>query len=88
MNAIQLEFNLKDESEVEVQMRYMKQQLDDLSFSLGKRSRRIFAEISYIKKKCFELESENHELKESLRIMNNQKTEWVYGSNGCLFEAS
>ena len=87
MNAIQLEFNLADESPEALRFNQMQAQIDQMSDSLGKARRRLFAELGELKKLYASIAAENHELKSALNEFKCQKTEWVYGQNGSLFEA-
>lgn len=87
MAAVQLEFNLKDESYEDLKISAMQQQIDAMHASMGKVRKKLFGELSELKKACFSLQIENQSLKEVVRSIKGEKTEWVYLENGFLCNA-
>jgi regulator of replication initiation timing len=83
MNAIQLEFNLDNESENEIRFSMMQKQINEMSDSMGKVRRKLFSEMSECKRLYVEIKQENEKLKRDLK---NQKTEWVYLQNDLLVD--
>ncbi len=84
MNAIQLEFQI--DAEEDVRFSNMKKQIDALNDSMGKVRRKLFAELTEIKKLYTALKIENESMRSILSEMNHEKTQWAYGQNGCLFD--
>ena len=84
--STQLELNLEGKSDEEMQLYTMQKQLDDMIESMGKVRRRLFSEISEMKKICLNLQQENENLKNILNELNDGKTEWNYQKNGYLFD--
>ena len=79
--AIQLEFNIADESEIEIKLGYMQKKLDEMADSMGKVRRKLFSEMTEIKK-------ENIRLKQIVEGMQSEKITWQYGQGNCLFDAT
>jgi len=88
MDAIQLEFNLENRSPEEMQMYTMQKQVDQMCESMGKVRKKLFAELGEIKKICYNLKKENDDLKSILKDLKNERTDWIYGQNGCLVDVS
>ena len=86
MNAIQLELNLKDESEVDVKLNIMNTQISSIDESMGKVRRKLFSQVGEIQKMCLELKKENELLKQAIMEMKNEKTDWTFGQEGTLFD--
>jgi len=84
--VVQLEFNIDDKSESEVKLDIMQKQIDEMHNSMGKVRRKIFSEVSEMKKLYAELLKQNEELKNTIREMKNEKTQWVYEKEDCLFD--
>ena len=84
--AIQLEFNMKNESEVELKFSEMQKQLNEMNESMGKVRRKLFAEMGELKKLLHEMKMENENMRNKLNEFSNEKTEWVYKSGDKLFE--
>ncbi len=84
--AIQLEFNIENKSSEEMQLSLMQKQIDQMGESMGKVRRKLFSEMSEMKKLYVELQKENENLKQMLKELKNEKTEWTYGEGGCLFD--
>lgn len=84
--AIQLEFNIENKSHEEMQLFLMQKQIDEMCESMGKVRRRLFSELGEMKKVCATLQKESDELKSILKGLKNEKEEWTYGKNGCLFD--
>lgn len=85
-NAVQLELNLESRSSHEMQLSLMQKQIDQMCDSMGKVRRKLFSEMSEMKKLFAQLEEENFNLKTTLKELKNERTEWTYGQNGCLFD--
>ena len=81
--SIQLEFNINNESEEERKNFFLQQQINEMRVSIGKIQRKLFREISELKK-------ENEFLKKEIWEMKNEKAdpEWIYGQKDCLFDVS
>lgn len=86
MNAIQLEFNINNESDADIKFSLMKKQLDEMHESMGKVRRKLFSQMGEMQKLCLELKTENENLKQAIKEMRNDKTEWIYGQDGSLFD--
>jgi len=86
MNAIQLEFNVENECYTDLKVSLMQRQLIAMEDSVGKVRRKLFAEMGEIKKMYGEMKIENEKLKDALRLLNDEKTEWDYGQDGYLFD--
>jgi DNA repair exonuclease SbcCD ATPase subunit len=89
-NAVQLEFNLDNKSSQEMQLYIMQKQIDQFCDSMGKVRKKLFAELTQMKKVCEELQKENENLKCLLKEIKNEsnikKMQWTYGQNDCLFD--
>lgn len=85
MNCVQLEFNIEDKNPEEIKLSLMQKQIDQLSESMGKVRRKLFSEMGEMKKLYAELQKENEQLKIMLKELKNEKTEWNYGQDDCLF---
>ena len=84
--GIQLDLNLEDKNSQEIKFELLQKQIDQMNESMGKVRRKLFANMT-------ELRKENHELRQKLELMEsiqrnltNTKTEWVYHENGLLFD--
>ena len=86
MSSVQLEFNIEDQSESEIKLSIMQKQIDEMHESMGKVRRKLFSEMGEMKKLFAELQTENQNLKEMLKELKNERTEWTYGEEGCLFD--
>lgn len=86
MNAIQLEFNVTDETESEIKIAIMQKQLDAMHESMGKVRRKLFSQMGELQKLYLELKTDNEILREVLRELKNEKTEWIYTQGGNLFD--
>jgi hypothetical protein len=86
MNAIQLEFNVKDESEGEIKLGLMQIKINAMDESMGKVRRRLFAQMGELQKLYLELKLENQALKDALNGIKNEKTDWVYAQESHLFD--
>lgn len=84
--TVQLEFNMEDKSSEELQLSMMQKQIDQISISMDKVRRKLFAEIGEMKRLYAELQKENQELKNILSEANHGKTQWTYGQDDCLFD--
>ncbi len=86
MNATQLEFNMDNKTPAEMEMHYMKKQLLDMTESMGKVRRKLFAELTELRKLCDEIQKENLSLKTIL--IGKHKIEWDYNKPEYLFDIS
>lgn len=84
--SVQLEFNIENKSSEEMQLLLMQKQIDQMSDSMGKVRRKLFSEMSEMKRLFSDLQRENQELKTMLKEIKNEKTQWIYGQEGCLFD--
>ncbi len=82
MSAIQLEFNINNESEEDYRFSYMQKQINEMNESMGKVRRRIFSEVGELKKLILSLREENETLKKRV----HEKTDWQYMINDSLFD--
>lgn len=85
MSAIQLEFNIKEETDLEMKIRHMELQVACIEESFGKVRRKLFSQIGEIEKRCVALDIENQNLKSILTGKNYDNSPWIYGQNGRLF---
>jgi hypothetical protein len=85
MNAIQLEFNIADESEADAKIKFLQMQIDKMNESMDKVRRKLFAQMGEIQKLCHSLKQENQELKLALLNKNSEQEVWEYGQGEHLF---
>ncbi len=85
---IQLELNFQDKTPDQMTLSLMQKQIDEMSESMGKVRRKMFAELGEVKKMHDRLIKEHADLQSSISTMLNQKTEWLYQSGESLFEIS
>ncbi len=85
MNAIQLEFNFDNESDLRFSQ--MEKQISEMNESMGKVRRKIFSEVGELKKLCQTIQEENEALKNQLKKLLNEKTNWEYGKDNLLFKS-
>lgn len=88
MEHIQLELNLKGETDMELKISSMQKQLEDMHESMGKVRRKLFSEMGDLKKSFFDLQKENEKLKLCIKDRSHEKQEWSYKEEGCLFNVS
>lgn len=86
MNAMQLEFNLKDESDVDVKLNIMSSHIASIDESMGKVRRKLFSQVCELNKLYLELKNENELLKQAIRELKNERTDWTFGQKGTLFD--
>lgn len=86
MASIQLELNLDNKSSEKIRLDEIQNHIEEINKSMGKVRRKLFLEISEMKKLYADLLKENEELKTILKEMKNEKTQWKYGQNGYLFD--
>lgn len=86
MGSVQLEFNLDGKSDEDVRFSHIQKQVDEMSVSVGKVRKRLFAELSEVKKLCADLVHQNEALKKELADLKDQKTEWLYCQDGFLLK--
>lgn len=84
--AVQLEFNIDNKSSQEMSLDAMQKQIDQMSVSMDKVRRKLFAELGEMKRLYADLQKQNEELKNILRNTSYEKTQWSYGQKGCLFD--
>ncbi len=84
--AVQMEFNINNDSATDVKLSLMQKQIDEMHESMGKVRRKLFGEMGEMKKLYTELKAENEGLKMQLKELKNEKTEWVYTKEDCLFD--
>jgi hypothetical protein len=82
----QLEFNLEDKTPDEMKLYLMQKRLDEFCLSMDKVRRKLFAELSDVKRVCADVQEENRELKKALYKLSGQREEWVYLQGDYLFE--
>lgn len=85
MTATQLELNLESDSE-NLKFCLVQNQIDAINESMGKVRRKLFSELTEIKKLFFELKKENEFLKAEVRGLKNETTEWRYNEGNSLFD--
>ncbi|MEN6512242.1 MAG: hypothetical protein ABFD00_10500 [Chloroherpetonaceae bacterium] len=83
--VIQLEFNLENKTNEEIQLSILQKQVDQMNDSMGKVRRKLFSELGEVKKICSELQQENYDLKNLIKELKNEKTSWLYKTEGRLF---
>ncbi len=83
---MQLELNLENKSDSDIQISNMQKQIDEAIESMGKVRRKLFSQISELKKEILEIKIENEHLKEKIRIIRDEKIEWEYKKTDCLFD--
>lgn len=83
---MQLEFNLENKSKADVKLACMQKQIDNTIESMGKVRRKLFSQMGELKKEMAELKVENESLKEKVRLLNDEKIEWEYKKEDCLFD--
>jgi septation ring formation regulator EzrA len=86
MNAVQLKFNINNESNEDFRFSSMQKQIDDMNESMGKIRRKLFSQMGDLKKICEVLRKENEKLKNVIKEMKNEKFEWTYEKDYCLFD--
>jgi hypothetical protein len=84
--GIQLEFNFYGESAENRRFAQMEEQIREIKESTDKVRRKLFSDMSELKKALFYLKCENHELKQKINNILGEKAEWNYLCNENLFE--
>lgn len=84
--TLQLEMNLEDRNTEEMRIYHLQKQLDSISESLGKVRRKMFCEITEVKRICSKVMQENEELRSLINRLNDAKKEWVYTQDDFLFQ--
>lgn len=85
MNPLQLDFIMDDETAIEIKIKYMQKEINDIRESSRKCIKKLFCINGEISKTCLQFQNEIQELKRILKGLTNEKTEWVYGQENCLF---
>lgn len=83
--CIQLEFEMSKNEHT--QLESMQHQMDQMRASMDKVRKKLFAELSEVKKTIGSLELENEQLRAILKELKDHKTEWQYCQDGHLFRA-
>lgn len=86
MEAIQLDLTVDYASGVEGKVDFISKRVDIMNESMGKVRKKLFAEIGQLKSLLLAIQVENESLKESVRKLKNEKTEYIYGQDGNLFD--
>lgn len=86
MKSMQLEFNFESAGETDTRLTQMQKQIDDACESMGKVRRKLFSQMGELKKEMAALQIENEMLKEKIRNITNEKIEWEYEKEDCLFD--
>lgn len=86
MTHIQLELNFFNDNAEALKFQLMQKQIEAMHESNGKVRRKIFAKLGEMETLLSALQEENNELKAKVRELTNEKTEWVYGQGGYLFD--
>ena len=81
MKNIQLEFNLDDKDPADLELYVIQKQIDNISESMGKMRRRLFAEMGELKKIVGLLQKENAFLRSKV-----DNPEFEYDVEGKLFD--
>lgn len=82
----QLEFNITNETELEIRISEMEKHIDEMHQTMDKVRKKLFSQLGDLQKLCLELQSENHNLKETIRRLMNEETTWVYAKKDRLFD--
>ncbi len=82
---IQLEFNLDDLCPSDNRFADMQRQIDAAVDSMGKVRRRMFHELGAMKAIIEALKTDNEELQRKLKVLCDEKQEWSYQEQECLF---
>lgn len=84
--SIQLELNIENKTKEEQILAIIEQKFYEMDHSMGKIRRSLFAQIGELKKICSDLQFENAYLKEEVRRLSNEKTNWTYLQGDSLFD--
>lgn len=85
MMNIQLELDLREVCLQDKKLQEMQTQIEFCIESFGKVRRKLFAEVSELKKICLDVKQENLLLKEKIRELTNKKKDWTYFQGDNLF---
>ncbi len=85
---MQLELNLQEKSLHQMTLDSMQKQIELMHESMHKVRRKLFGEMSELKKLCASLSQENEMLKSQISELVPPKTEWLYQTEEALFELS
>lgn len=88
MKTVQLELNLFDLPESEFKIQSMQKQLDDMNESMDKVRRKLFSELTELKKTCFSLVVQNKELTDQIKFIINSKNEYMYSEDELFFKTN
>lgn len=83
---LQLDLDLKVKMSPEEKIEYLEERIEQMTTSLEKVRKNLFAKISDLHKLCSKVVEENEELKTHLSRAGYENTEWLYNQNGLLFE--
>jgi regulator of replication initiation timing len=84
----QLELNLEDMNGEDMKLHHMQKQLDAMNESMGKVRRKLFSELTEMKKLLGLMCQENESLKISVHNLKQEKQEWIYGHDDFLFKTA
>lgn len=84
----QLELNLEDKNNEDLKLFHMQKQLDAMNESMGKVRRKLFSELTEMKKLLGLITQENESLKVTVHKLQNQKQEWAYTQDDFLFKTA
>ena len=86
MNPIQLEFDLNNDAGKNPELLSLRQEMEAMKNSVGKVRRKMFAELGEMKKTYFALYVEAEKMKDDLRKLKQEKTDWIYKEGEYLFQ--
>lgn len=82
----QLEFNITNETELELRLSEMEKHIDEMHQTMDKVRKKLFSQLDYLQKLCLELQNENRNLKTTIRELSNEEKPWIYRQDGRLFD--
>ena len=87
----QLEFNIEEKSDLEIKFSYLEKHISEVSKSLDKTRRSLFARLADLQKSVIFLKAENNDLKRKLYENDSPSFDatsysWTYCENDCLFD--
>lgn len=86
MKMIQMELNLDNKSDIELKVDELKVELANTKESLRKIQKKLFGEMSLLRKVCLTQQKEIQELRDERQDNKYQKpVTWIYEKGDCLF---
>lgn len=86
MSMIQMELNLDNKSDIELKVDELKVELANTKESLRKIQKKLFGEMSLLRKVCLTQQKEIQELRDERQDNKHQKpVTWIYEKGDCLF---